>query len=184
MTKISKNPKTKNNERKSQCCSIPEVQARDLSHITDGTRLRLISKLDRMWVNGTQLTYYFFKEPARWRGGNTQENVVREAFSKWKNLGIGLVFREVQEPEDAIIRIGFDQNDGSWSYVGRDSIDYASNPHERTTNFGWDLTTTYGQDTALHELGHVLGFPHEHQNPRAGIVWNEEKVYESFGGPP
>lgn len=36
----------------------------------------------------------------------------------------------------------------------------------------------------MHELGHVIGFPHEHQNPRAGIVWDEEKVYETFGGPP
>jgi len=184
MTKGSKPAKGKEKEVKARCCTIPEVQVRDLSHITDGNRLRLISKLDRMWVNGTQITYYFFKEPAKWRGGSAQEEAVRDAFATWKNLGIGLVFREVQEPEEAMIRIGFDQSDGSWSYVGRDCIDHASNPSERTTNFGWDLTTPYGRDTALHELGHVLGFPHEHQNPRAGIVWNEEKVYESLGGPP
>ena len=26
-------------------------------------------------------------------------------------------------------------------------------------NFGWDLTTPYGRVTALHEIGHPLGFP-------------------------
>lgn len=171
-------------EQITQCCSLPEVHERDLSHIADGNRLRLISRVSRMWVNGTDLTYYFFKEPARWRGGTTQEQAVREAFEEWKALGIGLTFREVDNSSDATIKVGFDQNDGSWSYVGRDCIKYASGPNDRTTNFGWDLTTSHGRDTALHELGHVLGFPHEHQNPRAGIVWDEEKVYSELGNPP
>ena len=42
----------------------------------------------------------------------------------------------------------------------------------------WDI------DTAIHEIGHTLGFPHEHQNPNAGIVWDEEKVYEALAKPP
>lgn len=165
-------------------CSLPEVTERNLSHITDGNRLRLISKMSKIWVNGTEITYYFFKSPAKWRGGAKQEKAVQQAFEKWKSLSIGLEFREVDDPADAIVKIGFDQNEGSWSYVGRDCIKHASDPNKRTTNFGWDLTTPYGKDTALHELGHVLGFPHEHQNPKAGIVWDEEKVYASLGGPP
>lgn len=167
-----------------QACSLPEVHDRDLSHITDGNRLRLISLMDKMWVNGTVLTYFFFKAPARWRGGNKQEQAVKKAFDTWKQLGIGLTFTEVNDPDDAIIKISFDQSDGSWSYVGRDCIKYAKAPEQQTTNFGWDLTTAYGRDTALHELGHVLGFPHEHQNPRAGIVWDDEKVYANLGAPP
>ena len=86
--------------------------------------------------------------------------------------------------EDAEIRIGFDGADGSWSYVGRDIVDHASDPNRRTMNFGWSLTTAYGRDTALHEIGHSLGFPHEHQNPNAGIVWNEQAVLDYFRGPP
>lgn len=166
------------------CCSQPEVQDRDLSHISDGHRLRLIHYLEKTWVNGTNLTFFFFKQPARWRGGDSQEQAVRDAFEEWKDLGLGLTFQEVDDAADATIKIGFDQSEGSWSYVGRDCLRYAPDPSQRTTNYGWDLTTPHGRDTALHELGHVLGFPHEHQNPRAGIVWDEENVYENLGGPP
>ena len=166
------------------CCSLPEVQERNLEHISDGHRMRLIASMSKMWTNGTNLTYFFFKGPARWRGGNDQEQAVRDAFAIWKGLGIGLTFQEVDDAADAVIRIGFDQSDGSWSYVGRDCVDFAADPAKRTVNFGWDLTTPYGRDTALHELGHALGFPHEHQNPKAGIVWDEEKVYQALGGPP
>ena len=165
-------------------CALPQIKERDLDGVADPERSRLIRLFEKKWVSGTNLTYFFFQEPAEWRGGSAQENAVRNAFEAWKNLGIGLTFQEVDAAEAAIIRIGFDQSDGSWSYVGRDCVDIATDPRERTTNFGWDLTTRYGRDTALHELGHVLGFPHEHQNPRAGIVWDEIAVYRSFAGAP
>ena len=29
-----------------------------------------------------------------------------------------------------------------------------------------------------------MGFPHDHQNPFAGIVWDEQAVYDYFAGPP
>jgi len=165
-------------------CSLPEIQERDLSHLSDRRRARLILSLSRAWVNGTTLTYYFFDEPKKWSANKAQKEAVRNAFMTWKEVGIGLNFHEVSNAEDAIIKIGFDQSDGSWSYVGRDCIDHASNPNERTTNYGWDLTTPHGNDTALHEIGHILGFHHAHQNQRAGIVWNEEEVYRRLGGSP
>ena len=52
-------------------------------------------------------------------------------------------------------------------------------------NFGNDLSQdSRGHHVAVHEIGHTLGFPHEHQNPNAGIVWNEQAVISRFSGPP
>ena len=66
--------------------------------------------------------------------------------------------------------------------VGRDLLTIPLN--EPTTVYGWDLTTPYGSGTALHELGHVIGMEHEHQNPFAGIKWHEQAVYDSLAKPP
>ncbi len=131
------------------------------------------------WVNGTVLHYHFLESAP---GGADQEQAVRDAFAEWKSLGLGLEFTEVGAASEAELRIGFLQGDGSWSYLGRDALQIGVT--ERTMNFGWDVTSIYGRSTALHEIGHALGMPHEHQNPNAGIVWNEEAVYAYLGGPP
>jgi hypothetical protein len=66
--------------------------------------------------------------------------------------------------------------------VGRDILTVSLN--EPTTVYGWDLTSPYGSGTALHELGHVIGMEHEHQNPFARIKWHEQAVYDSLAKPP
>ncbi len=66
--------------------------------------------------------------------------------------------------------------------VGRDVLSVPVD--EPTTVYGWDLTTPYGRGTALHEIGHVLGMEHEHQNPFAGIKWHEQAVYDALAAPP
>jgi hypothetical protein len=144
-----------------------------------GRQRAIISNQDK-WLNGTLLHYYFFQSPQEWTTTKKEQDVVRQAFAAWKKLGIGLEFQEVSSPGDAQIRIGFLQGDGSWSYVGRYILNIGRD--ERTTNFGWDLTQD--MDTALHEIGHALGLEHEHQNPKAGIVWDEEAVYAALAAPP
>jgi hypothetical protein len=147
-------------------------------------RARLIRENDSKWLNGSTLRYWFFDKPAKWAAPESQKKVVRAAFKAWKALGIGLDFVEVRDRAEADLRIAFQQGDGAWSYIGTDVRTPRADP--RTMNFGWSLTDDpqEGMDTALHEIGHSLGFPHEHQNPFAGIVWNEPAVYASLAGPP
>jgi len=181
-------------------CSMPQVIMRQFDPDVSPPRLALIELFGKKWVNGTILRYHFFDENSdgefvqisdgsrewrSWVGAEEQREVVRGAFQAWKDVGIGLEFKEVPSRDEAEIRIGFMRGDGSWSYLGRDLIDLQLSVNERTMNFGWDLTRQPNEiDTAIHEIGHTLGFPHEHQNPNAGIVWDEEAVYQALAQPP
>jgi len=157
-------------------CGLPVMPQRQFSPDVDPNRLSLILVSNSKWVNGTVLHYWFFPGP------QAEKKVVRDAFRIWKNLGVGLEFQEVTTRDEAEVRIGFVRGDGAWSYVGRDVLGIGRD--QRTMNFGWDLTHPGEIDTALHEIGHTLGFPHEHQNPNAGIVWDEEAVYAALAQPP
>ena len=176
-------------------CSTPQVPERVFSAGVDPNRAALIVNSQKKWTNGTQMHYYFFDKSSdgesvlqqngsrvfrTWPAGNAQKDVVRAAFETWKKVGLGLEFTEVTSRDDAEIRIGFMRRDGAWSYVGRDILRPGRN--ERTMNLGWDIRGDV--DTPIHEIGHTLGFPHEHQNPNAGIEWNEEAVYADLGGSP
>lgn len=165
-------------------CAVRFPEPPKLREGGDGNRVRLIRETAFKWMNGTIIKYWFYDKPARWTANKSQKDVVRKAFGLWKALGIGLDFVEVSRRVDADVRVAFDLTDGSWSYVGTDLLRQPGN--EQTMNFGWSLTEDpqEGLDTALHEIGHTLGFPHEHQNPFAGIVWNEEAVYRSLSAPP
>jgi hypothetical protein len=167
-------------------CSLPTVPERELDPNIDPFRLEAIRVIAKQWANGTLLHYYFFNQAADggWVGAENQQQAVRDAFQHWKDLDIGLVFEEVDRRQEAEVRIGFLLGGGSWSYVGRDVIDLVPDPNKRTMNFGWNLATPFGRDTALHEIGHTLGLKHEHQNPNSGIVWDEDAVYAYFTGPP
>jgi Astacin (Peptidase family M12A) len=179
MKKTTEYPETP----RAQYCSQPEVPERKFDESVNPMRASIIITNSAAWVNGTVLKYYFFRnENPIFRGAPAQQEVVRNAFRIWKNVGVGIGFQEVSNIEEAHIRIAFQRGDGAWSYVGRVVLEIPMS--EPTMNFGWDLTLPGEIDTAIHEIGHTLGMQHEHQNPNAGIEWNEEAVYQDLAGPP
>ena len=145
-------------------------------------RARAILETGLKWLNGTVLHYCFFTS-GHFRVPKKQAAAVRRAFATWKAVGIGLDFQEVKDLREAEVRIGYSVKDGgSYSSVGTEVL---KDPRTRpTTVYGWNLTDKDGRSTALHEIGHVLGMEHEHQNPYAGIEWHEEAVYKNLAAKP
>jgi hypothetical protein len=171
-------------------CSLKPRPTKPLPAGMKPGRTSLIQLLASKWLNGTSLKYCFMSKARfeledgtwqfyEWAIDPAQAKAVRDAFDVWRNVGIGLTFQEIANPAAADIRIGFLKGAGSWSYVGRDIRNTAAD--ELTMNLGWNVAQDI--DTAVHEIGHTLGFPHEHQNPYAGIVWDEEAVYADLAKP-
>ena len=154
-------------------CGLAPTPERRFSASVSPGRARALIDNQAKWVNGTTLNYFFIGGP------NSQKTAMRKAFKVWEDVGIGLQFKEVTDRDDSQIRIAF-ENDGSWSYLGRTILTIAK--AEPTMNIGWDISVDL--DTGVHEIGHTLGMPHEHQNPFSGIVWDENKVYASLAAPP
>jgi Astacin (Peptidase family M12A) len=144
-------------------CKVPPTPVRPVPETSDPRRASLIRMLEKKWVNGSVIKYHFLKDPGV-AGSAKFEDIVRKGWQTWKDQGIGLQFEEVADRQQSDCRIGFVQGDGSWSYIGRDILEQPKS--ERTLNLGWDISRD--NDAVIHEIGHTLGLPHEHQNPNAG----------------
>lgn len=132
-----------------------------------------------LWTKGTELRVRFMQ------GSAELHNRVLEAAREWLVDGVKLTLVKAKPGEKAEIRISFDPNDGSWSYIGTDCK--LIHPSQPTMNLGWATLQTPKQDfwsVVIHEWGHALGLLHEHNHPEARIKWDKAAVYADLGGPP
>jgi hypothetical protein len=119
-------------------------------------------------------------------GSKTQRAKVQQHAEEW--MAYASVRFDWSAGASAQVRISFQADPGSWSAIGTDCLhtDYFKKS-EPTMNFGWlrdDTDDVEYRRVVVHEFGHALGAIHEHQNPKGGIVWNEQAVYAAFSGPP
>jgi hypothetical protein len=108
-----------------------------------------------------------------------QQNKVRHVVLEWQKYA-NITFNYVQGGDVVPnIRISFDPNGGSWSFVGKETARIAND--KPTMNLAWvsgnshDITDEEN-GVILHEFGHTLGMVHEHQPTLRGekITLREE----------
>lgn len=135
---------------------------------------KMAVEVGKEWQNGRRLTVSFI-------GGNKQvkDRLIRHAKTWMEYANVEFDFSHKMKVAD--IRIGFNKNDGSWSFMGTEALTEDSN--NPTMNFGW-LTPKLNDEefgaVVLHEFGHALGCIHEHSRPDTGIPWNTKKVYAYY----
>ena len=129
---------------------------------------RLALLTGKTWKTGQQIDVWLIN-PSSQQAAEFQE--AAEEWMRYANVDI-----RVTNQRSAIVRVTFDPTQGAWSLLGTDATRVGRQP---TMNLGFNSPGTY-----LHEIGHMLGAIHEHQNPQGGIEWDREAVIRDLIGPP
>lgn len=142
---------------------------------------RMAILTDNKWKNGQTITVAFLD------GSALQKKKTKKYARYWtmKNKANANIRLKFISGKNALIRISFVADSGSWSTIGTDCNIVP--PTEPTMNFGWLRNDTDDEEwerVVVHEFGHALGCIHEHQSPSKGIRWNKVVVYKYFEGPP
>tara|TARA_Y100001972_G_scaffold120487_1_gene163127 strand:+ start:1846 stop:2475 length:630 start_codon:yes stop_codon:yes gene_type:complete len=138
-----------------------------------------VAAKDKLWRKNETLRIRFLQED------QSLHDRTLAAARSWLVDGVKLQMVQAEPHEKSDIRVGFDANRGSWSYVGTDCR--TIHPSQPTMNLGWATMETTDQDfssVVIHEFGHALGLLHEHNHPGARFKWNVPAVYADLEGPP
>jgi len=122
----------------------------------------------KWWKVGSTIRIRFLDGDA---ATHEQVKAIASEWTKYANLRFKFV-----ASGHADIRISFDKNDGTWSYLGTDALVIPQN--QQTMNFGF-----VDKQAVLNQFGHALGLINEHQNPKANIHWNRELIIRDMSGP-
>lgn len=147
----------------------------------ESTRGRPVKEGDqiqrKLWQNGKTLHFGFMG------GGRALQERVEQVAQEWTQTGANIKFVFDNSP-DAEIRIGFHENDGTWSFVGTDALAIPRNQPTMNLGMASNMKSNDFRKTVLVMFGYMLGLIKEHQNPNANIPWNRKAVYTTFMGPP
>lgn len=174
-------------QNKEDVCSIEHIDYDSLQEQDLVQRVGVPIK-KRLWPMGIVIPYYMYgshsanelNKKSSLQGTKKQQELVRKGFSTWIDLGLNIDFKEVQSPEMATLRISFDKNKGSGAYLGSHILMLSDLKSHVNLSGGDNLTL----DTVLHEIGHILGLGHEHQNPTFEVTWNKPIVDALLKAPP
>lgn len=152
------------------------------STMIPNTEAKGVADKKALWTRGQTLKVGFLGGSAK-----LQDRVLATA-KRWTKEGEGganLMFAKVAEVTTADIRVAFDAEEGSWSYIGRgaEKVD----KDKPTMNLGWVAENSSEKSFAsvvLHEFGHAIALLHEHNHPDAVINWNKDVVYADLKGKP
>lgn len=161
--------------------TVSQTTTVEASRVEKNTSIARIGDT-KLWVVGATLRISFM-------GGNRKlhEKVIRVA-NQWletANLKFDFSTEDFDPHKESEIRIGFSENEGTWSFVGTDALNVSQD--SATMNFGW-LTPNSSDDeialAVLPQFGHALGLYNEHQNPLAEIPWDVEIIRKEMSGAP
>ncbi|KAF8535154.1 hypothetical protein BDD12DRAFT_856741 [Trichophaea hybrida] len=140
----------------------------NLNSTTDPTR-RIIN---RLWPRDRLLSVHLL-------GGtlSQRDKVHRHATAWTKHANLRFTFVD-KEPAD--IRVRFDPEKGTWSYIGTDAL--VVDQGLPTMNFSWldDGDDDGAARIVMHVFGHAIGLVHEHRNEEGGIPWDRSAVCEYY----
>ncbi|KAI5836737.1 hypothetical protein DFP73DRAFT_532511 [Morchella snyderi] len=122
------------------------------------------------------------RDDATWDEGTPELHQSIEQYATLWNPHSGLKFQFIKEGP-AHVRVAI--NDGDKLSDSDLGLECLENENQETCTmhlrFPVGMPETDIRGTTLHEFGHVLGFVHEHQTPKAKISWNLENL-QAFTG--